>query len=145
MIKNDNKKADRTPPDRKRLSKIKRKDRLWVRYCKTSDGKIYFEYCKAQNQARCITRKAQKLFEKQIAKQVKSNPKKFWQYVGSKTKHKSSIPDLWMESDDETDVRDKKTTKNDKEKAEVLNKFFCFGVYGGEHCLWQYYTQQDWK
>ena len=62
--------------------------------------------------------KKQKLFEKQIAKQVKSNPRKFWQYVGSKIKHKSSIPDLWMESDDETDVRDKKTTNNDKDKAE---------------------------
>ena len=29
-----------------------------------------------------------------------------------------------MENDDEADVRDKKTTNDDKEKAEVLNKFF---------------------
>ena len=62
VIKNNNKKGDRTPLDRKSLSKIKRKDRLWERYCKTSDGKIYLEYCKARNQVRRITRKAQKLF-----------------------------------------------------------------------------------
>lgn len=32
--------------------------------------------------------------EKDIAKNIKSNPKKFWQYANSKRKVKSGIPNL---------------------------------------------------
>ena len=50
-----------------------------------------------------------------------------------------------MESDDETDVRDKKTTNNVKEKAEVLNKFFA-SVFTVEDTVYdKINTQQDWK
>ena len=46
---------------KKALAKIKRKGRLWDKYCKTADGETYLEYCKVRNQVRNLTRKAQKI------------------------------------------------------------------------------------
>lgn len=106
------------PLNRKALSKIKRKERLWTRYLNTRDGQVYSEYCKIRNQVRAITRKITKEYEKQIAQQVKENPKKFWKYARSKTKTKSSIPDLFK------DASQKESTTTDKEKADVLAEFF---------------------
>jgi hypothetical protein len=65
------------PLDKKSLSKIKRKQRLWTRFLNTRDGEIYTEYCQVRNQVRNITRQ----HEKRIATEVKSNPKKFWKYA----------------------------------------------------------------
>jgi hypothetical protein len=78
------------PLNRKTLSKIKRKERLWTRYLNTRDGEAYKEYCKVRNQVRTLTRKITKQFEKQIAQEVKTNPKKFWKYARSNTKTKSN-------------------------------------------------------
>ena len=99
------------PLNRKALSKIKRKERLWTKYLNTRDGEAYNEYCKVRNQVRTLTRKITKQFEKQIAQEVKTNPKKFWKYARSKTKTKSSIPDLFKD-DNKTE-----STNSDKEKA----------------------------
>ena len=79
---NGKNKKYKTSLDRKSLAKIKRKNRLWDRYCKTSSGQVYLEYCRTRNQVRKLTRKAQKAVEKNIAKTAKSNPQKFWQFVG---------------------------------------------------------------
>jgi hypothetical protein len=40
------------PLDKKSLSKIKRKQRLWTRFLNTRDGEIYAEYCQVRNQVR---------------------------------------------------------------------------------------------
>ena len=102
------------------IKKIKKKHRAWQRYVETRDGKKYLEYCKLRNQVRNITRHAQKNKEHDIADQAKSNPKFFWKYVKSKTKVKDGIGNLdYMDEDG-----NKKTTVNDLEKAQVLNKFF---------------------
>ena len=58
--------------------------------------------------------------ERDIAKESKTIPKKFWQYVNKKTKIKQGIPDLVYEDEDGEDT----STTNDKEKAEVLADFF---------------------
>ena len=121
---NGKNKKYKTPLDRKSLAKIKRKNRLWDRYCKTSSGQAYLEYCRTINQVRSLTRKAPKAVEKSIAENAKSNPKKFWQFVGNKTKNKASIPDLVCEDEETGENNDYKTTSGDKEKAEVLNKYF---------------------
>ena len=86
--------------DKKSLSKIKRKNRLWERYCKTQDGEVYLEFCRLRNQVRSITRKAKKALEKSVAMQAKKNPKKFWQFVNRKTKTKPTIPDLIIDDQD---------------------------------------------
>lgn len=70
------------------------------------------------NQVRRETRNGLKMKEKEIAKNVKSNPKIFWKYVQSKTRTKSRIPELYK--DHERKVK----TGSDKEKAEVLSEYF---------------------
>jgi hypothetical protein len=67
---------------------------------------------------RTLTRKITKQFEKQIAQEVKTNHMKFWKYARSKTKTKSSIPDLFKDNN-KTD-----STNSDKEKANVLADVF---------------------
>ena len=114
--------------DRKTLSKIKRKHRLWESYIKTNDGRKYLEYCRVRNQVRAITRKVQKELEKKVAKEAKSNPKKFWQFIANKTKSRSTIPDLLL-SDDDVDedgkIKDDASfTTDDQSKANRFNEFF---------------------
>jgi hypothetical protein len=53
-----------------------------------------------------------------IAENVKHNPKIFWSNVQSKTKTRTSIPDLYIDSDKKT------LTSSDSEKANVLADFF---------------------
>ena len=86
----------------------------------TSDGKRYEEYCKVRNQVRNLTRKAVINKEKEIAKEVKKNPKKFWQYTQSKTKTGTGISDLLMDEQNGTEI----LTKNDTDKANTLFSFF---------------------
>ena len=116
-------KKDRKKLDQKALSKIKRKQRLWEAYIKTGDGQKYLEYCRVRNQVRAATRKAQKLLEKQVAKEAVSNPKKFWQFVSNKTKSRPTIPDLLLDDDDE-DNENAEFTTSDQEKANRFNEFF---------------------
>jgi hypothetical protein len=49
-------------------------------------GERYKEYCKLRNKMKSLTRKAVKDKEIEIAKDVRNNPIKFWQYTKSKTK-----------------------------------------------------------
>jgi hypothetical protein len=58
--------------------------------------------------------------EKEIAKHVKSNPKIFWKYANSKRKTNTGISELKFKSEE----GEKRKTKTDKEKAEVLASFF---------------------
>ena len=114
--------------DRKALSKIKRKHRLWESYIKTGDGQKYLEYCRVRNQVRAITRKVQKELEKKVAKEVKTNPKRFWQFVNNQTKSRPTIPDLVLDDDDVDDEgklkKDAKFTTDDQGKANRFNEFF---------------------
>ena len=96
----------------------------------TRDGKRYEEYCKVRNQVRNLTRKAVINKEKEIAKEVKKNPKKFWQYTQSKTKTRTGISDLLMDEQNGTGI----ITKNDTDKANTLSSFFS-SVFTTEDCV----------
>ncbi|KAJ8017543.1 hypothetical protein HOLleu_44974 [Holothuria leucospilota] len=86
----------------------------------TRDEKKYHDYTRLRNQVKNSVRKAKVIMEKDIAKNIKSSPKKFWQYANSKCKIKSRIPNLKTNQ-----AGGKiKMTKDDNEKAEVLAKFF---------------------
>ena len=102
----------------KTRSKIRRKERLWKRYCATRDGTVHIEYRRLCNQIRNLTRKMRKNVEKNVAKESKQNPKKFWQFVSKNTKNKVAIPDLYCDESCEI------ITDGDNEKASVLNKQF---------------------
>ena len=109
------------PLDRKTLAKKRKKYKLWKRYLETTDGQIYTEYRKCCNQLRGLTRKAAKLCEQKIASNSKDNPKLFFQYVNSKTKLRSSIPDLYLS--DEAPDKDNMTS-SDNDKANIFAAFF---------------------
>ena len=55
--------------------------------------------------------------------QAKSNPKAFWQYSQQKLKTKTGIPDLLVDPRMEK-TENKEYTKDDQEKADVLQNFF---------------------
>ena len=65
-----------------------------------------------------MIRNAKAVMEKDIAKDVKKNPKPFWKYAHSKRKTKSRISELKYKLGNEVI-----TSKGDKDKAEVLAEF----------------------
>ena len=101
------------------IRKIKKKHRAWQRYLETRSGQKFVEYRRLSNQVKNLTTKAKKDLEKNIARESKVIPKKFWNYVSRKTKVKQGIPDLVYEDEDNNE---KSTT--DKKKAEILSSFF---------------------
>ena len=98
------------------LRKKDLKNRLWRRYKRTRSGYDYRQYVRSKNALRRLTRKLRTDFERSIAADAKTAPKKFWSYVNSKTKTKSKIPSLKQ--------IDGLLAKTAVEKAEALNKFF---------------------
>jgi hypothetical protein len=100
----------------KALSAVKKKYKSWCRYTNTKQYGDYKEYCSARNKATTEVKRAKRDFEKQIAKEVKKNPKTFWKYVNSKMKTTTRVSDLEQE--------DGTLTTSDQEKANVLNGFF---------------------
>ena len=107
-----------TPLDEKCLQQIKRKRRCWQRFIETREDSKWREYCKARNQVKKMTRQIRKNIERDIAKQAKTNPKRFWNYVNSKTKTRQGISQLQVPNTDSM-------TESDTDKAEVLQNHFC--------------------
>ena len=110
------------PLDSANIKKIKRKNKLWSKIRKDlASEEEKFHYEKLRNQIRRLTKKAKKLVEKEIAKEVKNNPKKFWGYAQRKLKTRPGIPDL--KKDDDRNSADS-YTHNDSEKASEFLKYF---------------------
>lgn len=108
------------PLNKDTIAKIKKKHKLWKKFGQTKDGMVYNEYCRARNAAKSSVTKARREFEKSIAKQIKSNPKKNWQYIKNKSKTKVGIADLLKDPEDPNSG----LTKSEDEKAQVLSDFF---------------------
>ena len=84
----------------------------------TRDNKKYLEFKNVRNQVKSLVKKQN--MEKDIGKNAKTNPKKFWQYANSKRKTKSGIAELKYKNDKgEINI-----TECDKDKANVLANFF---------------------
>ena len=114
------KKHNYLPLDDKTVAKIKKKHRCWQRYIESRDENKYKEYTRTRNQVKKMVRKAKRNMEMDIAKNVKENPKKFWQYANSKRKTKTGISELKYQKEDGSEG----ITEGDKQKAEVLANFF---------------------
>ena len=65
-------------------------------------------------------RRARKNFENNLAKESKSNPKKVWKYINSKSKTRQGVGELCI---DPKNPKSEKTEK-DEEKANILADFF---------------------
>lgn len=112
------------PLDAKALKAIHEKHRAWERAYKSRNEISKQKYNRQRNKVRSLTRHLHKDFEKGIAKDAKRNPKRFWQYVKSKTKTKSSVAQLQIPTDPDSNTGKPVLTENDKQKAEVLSAFF---------------------
>ena len=97
---------------------MKSKHKNWNRYQKNRSNENWVNYIVARNKATSAVRKAKKEYEYRIAKEIKTNPKCFWNMVREKTKVKEGIQDLQAE--------DGFTAISDNDKAAVL-KLHCMG------------------
>ena len=96
------------------LTRLKRF--YYKKYKKHRSNLNYQYYCVSRARVNKAIRKEKRSKEMTIAKDMKTNPKKFYQYISSKSSKKDTIPDLIMS--------DGSRTKNDEEKSSTLNDFF---------------------
>jgi hypothetical protein len=102
------------------VKKIRKKHTLWKRFMETRDGKVHQEYCRTRNKVKNLINKIRREHERSISRQVKTNPKRFWQYIKSKSNTKEQISELYSNPQDPTSH----TVEDDHQKADVLNNFF---------------------
>ena len=92
---------------------IRKKHRRWTRAYETKAKSKQLKWKEQRNKVNRLIREAEIKFETDIANEAKSNPKKLWKYIKSKTKVKAGIAPL-------INSKTRKLTVNDQEKAEVL-------------------------
>ena len=95
---------------------IKHKHSAWNKYNKNRTPENWDNYVLARNRTTAQVKQAKRLYEKEIANQIKTNPKCFWNMVREKTKVKEGIYDLTN--------KDGVIITKDEEKANILNSFF---------------------
>ena len=108
------------PIDAAVRSEIKCKNKLWKRYLKSKDKAILEEYKHTSNRVRKQTRAINKEEQLKIAKSCKTNPKKFWNYIKSKTNSKDKIGDLVIVEESKPD----RVISDNQEKANILCDYF---------------------
>ena len=107
-------------------SQIKIRQRRWTRYLETRCPVKYEQYKTQRNYVKKLTKKALKQAQKDLAKKIKGNPKRFWAHVNSKRKTRETIPELISNN------KSRKAT-TDIDKAETLSKYFQ-SVFVKEDC-----------
>jgi hypothetical protein len=98
---------------------IRQKHRCWTRFQRNHDKKYLIECKRIGNLVRKETRLIKQTNQREIAQACKTNPKKFWQYVRSKTGSASGIGDLKV-----VDGATTKTISSDFDKAETFSDYF---------------------
>ena len=95
-----------------------RKNRLraWTKYRESKLYQDYLAYKRARNRASKEVRKAQRRFERKLAKNIKSNPKAFYKYARNKMSVKEKVGPL----EDENGM----VVMDDTRTAEILNQYF---------------------
>ena len=94
----------------------KDKSKAWNRYYFTKDNDRLKDFKKIRNRTTNLIRDAKVTFERNIATNVREDPKSFWKFVRSKTKVRSTIGEL--KSQDGT------MAITDEQKADTLNKHY---------------------
>ena len=102
--------------DEKAFKTIKKKHKMYKRYLCTKTGQDYLRYIEIRNLSNKLIKKCRKNYEREIGKESKKNPKKFWKYIKDKIKTNIGIGTLKR--------KDGSLADNDKDKAETLNDFF---------------------
>ena len=116
LVVPDNKYKERPPWMRKCIiASVKAKHKAYRKWKKMKCSENYHDYCKKRNLVTKSVRRAVKDYERSVTKNVKTNPKQFWNFIKSKTKYHDQVSSL-------------ETTEGiyvtDEDKAQVLNKAF---------------------
>ena len=94
----------------------KKKNKLWAIYSQSQDLLDHARFSRCRNDLRKLTRHLRKEFEKNLALQMKANPKAFWRYASSRLSTRCRIEALT--------TKDGITASTGVEKAEALSKYF---------------------
>ena len=97
-------------------AKFRKKQRAWKQYQNTKNYMDYVRATNEKNEFTTLVRNLSRDFERNLAKNLKNNPKDFWRYCKSKLKSRSRLGDLQRDDDS--------LTSEDTEKAELLNTYF---------------------
>jgi hypothetical protein len=85
----------------------------------TRDANVFNEYKRVRNLVRTESRNRAIKYQLEIARACKRNPKRFWQYVKSKTTTSTSISDLLIKEGAVSRI-----VSDDLEKSELFSKSF---------------------
>ena len=94
---------------------VKAKLNSWKTYTKSKQHYDFEDFTRKRNQATREVRRARMMFEKKLARNVKTDVKTFWRYVNNGMKVRVHVGDLERE--------DGTVATIDMEKAEMLNQF----------------------
>jgi hypothetical protein len=99
---------------------IKIKNRMWKKYMENRNEVNLRAYNQQRNKVRYLVRQDYKSKQDQIARDCKTNPKRFWKYVNNKFKQREVIGELsYVNNEGKTEKAQTAT-----QKAEVLCNFF---------------------
>ena len=89
---------------------------MWKRYIRSQFHSDHLTYTQACNALQTLNCNLHNQFERQIANNIKENPKAFWNYARNRMKTHSAIGS--------TEGIDGKLYISDKDKSNALNKLF---------------------
>ena len=96
---------------------IRKKRKLWDKYRQSKDYRDYLEFKSAEKEVKVQIKLAQKLFEENLVKNLKQNPKAFYSYVRSKSRTKDIIGPL--------KDNDGRVIHEEESMTDILNAYFC--------------------
>ena len=99
---------------------IKSKSRLWTKYIENKSENNLNKYKIIRNKVRSVTRRIIRDEQKNIAKACKGNPKKFWNYIKSKSKNSSCVGDMKYKNKN----GDEYIAKSNEDKANAFCDYF---------------------
>ena len=102
--------------NRTALSLHKKKRHAWMKYKQTKSYADHVRATQLKNELSRLTHSLCGEFERDLARNVKTNPKAFWWYCNSKLKNKARLGDL---KNTEGAV-----VQGDKGNEDLLNKYF---------------------
>ena len=80
--------------NRTALTLHKKKRQAWMKYKQTKSYADHLRATQLKNELSQLTRSLCREFERDLARNVKSNPKAFWRYCNTKLKNKPRLGDL---------------------------------------------------
>ena len=98
------------------MAQSKKKYNSWQRYMQTGDYINYVRAARDRDNLIKSTRELCREFERDLSRNIKTDPKAFWRYTNSKMKNRPKLGDLQQD--------DSSLTKDDSKKAQLLNNFF---------------------